>query len=96
MAQATAQSFAERRKLPYDNGYFEPKEPIITVIKHRRNWYPTELYAKGAYILLEEIKENSVSLLAGNKEEAVSRARSIASSRGLDYKPLIGFSLEKK
>lgn len=36
----------------YDRSLYKPKEPVIFVAKYRDYWYPMELYAAGAYLLM--------------------------------------------
>lgn len=91
IALATAKLFAETNSIPYDDTLLEPNQPIITVLKHSQDWFPTELHADKATLLSSFGPMN----LGDNQQEAINMANVTALSRGTDCIPSIGISLEK-
>lgn len=97
IAQATAKLFAETNSIPYDDTLLEPRQPIITVIKHGQDWFPAELHADKVSLLTSfgPLTSFGSMNLGGNQQEATNMANMIASSRRTECIPSIGISLEK-
>lgn len=91
IAKTTAILFAETHSIPYDDTLRELDRPLITVLKHGKDWYPAELHADKITLLTSFGPMN----LGGNLQEATNKANVIALIRRYDCVPSIGISLDK-
>lgn len=92
IAKTTAKLFAETHSIPYDDTLRELDRPLITVLKHGKDWFPAELHADKVRLLTSICGQMN---LGGNQQEATNMANFIALISGADCVPSIGISLDK-
>lgn len=91
VAHAAAKLFAEAHHIPYVSSLYELSEPLITIMKMKKNWIPAEFYPHEIIFL------SIPSIDRSNDPQVASQmADAIAKSRGTTSFPSIGINYVKR
>lgn len=96
VAQLAAEKFAHEYKIFYASDVKSLARPVVSVIKHRSQWYPIKIDSNSIHLLDRVVYTCDAELLKGDpktsgaeKTEALRFGEKIAMLNGWDFSPRI-------